>query len=202
MSQFRIDPKTTALLLIDLQNDTLHPEGAYRRAGVGSEAMAALPEKLAPLCQALRKLGGWIIGSHFTILEGKAGKPLISEHALKLRPFLKDGDFKRGSWGHAFVETLPQIDVHIDKFAPSAFDMSPLEWLLHHIKAETMLIAGMTTPVSIQATLRDAVQRDFRPIILQDGVAALDAKQHASALSEMAKLAPVRSCADVLALLT
>ncbi|MDW8444583.1 MAG: hypothetical protein RML45_10010 [Acetobacteraceae bacterium] len=45
------DPSRTALLLCDLQNDFLHPEGAYGRAGLGSPEIAALPERLAPLTQ-------------------------------------------------------------------------------------------------------------------------------------------------------
>jgi ureidoacrylate peracid hydrolase len=43
-----LDPKRTALLTIDLQNDFLHPEGAYGRAGQGSEAIAALPARIRP----------------------------------------------------------------------------------------------------------------------------------------------------------
>ena len=54
----RIDPKRTALLTIDLQNDFLHPEGAYGRAGQGAPAISALPERIAPLRDALRAKGG------------------------------------------------------------------------------------------------------------------------------------------------
>ena len=46
---------TTALILGDLQNDFLHPEGAYGRAGQSCAEIAALPEKLAPLVQAARQ---------------------------------------------------------------------------------------------------------------------------------------------------
>ena len=44
----------TALLLCDLQNDFIHPEGAYARGGQGDATIAALPARLAPLCQALQ----------------------------------------------------------------------------------------------------------------------------------------------------
>ena len=43
------DPARLGLLLLDLQNDFLHPEGAYGRAGVTAPAIAALPARLAPL---------------------------------------------------------------------------------------------------------------------------------------------------------
>ena len=84
---------------------------------------------------------------------------------------------------------------------PSAFEMSPLEWALRRIKVDTLLLAGVTSPVSVAATLRDALLRDFRVIVLEDGVAALDARQNASALAEMAAATLVRSCADTIALI-
>jgi len=46
------NPKNTALVLVDMQNDFLHPEGAYGRAGQGCEAIAALPERHLRLAQA------------------------------------------------------------------------------------------------------------------------------------------------------
>ena len=48
---------TAALLLCDLQNDFLHPDGAYGRAGLGNAEIAALPARLAPLAQKLRAAG-------------------------------------------------------------------------------------------------------------------------------------------------
>lgn len=201
MAEKRIDPQSTALLLIDLQNDALHPEGAYGRAGLGSPTLAGLPARVLPVARVLRRRGGWVAATHFTILEGKQGKPIITEHMRQLRPFLKQGDFLKGSWGHALVDQLAEVDLHIDKFTPSAFEMSPLEWALRQIKVDTLLLAGMTTPVSVVATMRDALQRDFHVLVLEDGVAALNSKQHSSALSEMAAMTQVRTTADVLALI-
>lgn len=42
------DPKRTALLTIDLQNDFLHEDGAYGRAGQGADSITALPARIAP----------------------------------------------------------------------------------------------------------------------------------------------------------
>ncbi len=64
------DPERTALLTIDLQNDFLHPEGAYGRAGQAAEAIAALPARIAPLAEAVRARGGTYISAQFTLVPG------------------------------------------------------------------------------------------------------------------------------------
>ncbi len=99
-------PEKTALLLVDLQNDFLHPNGAYGRNGQTSAEIAALPARLAPLAAQMRKAGGWIIATQFTLVPDKDGVPLISPHLRKLRPFLGSGDFAPGSWGQALVDAL------------------------------------------------------------------------------------------------
>lgn len=70
----------TGLLIVDLQNDFLHPEGAYGRAGQGAAEIAALPARIAPLANRIRKAGGWIISTQFTLVPAKGGEPLISPH--------------------------------------------------------------------------------------------------------------------------
>ena len=58
MSEAAIPVGRTALLIVDLQNDFLHPEGAYGRAGQGAAEIAALPARLKPLADLLRAKGG------------------------------------------------------------------------------------------------------------------------------------------------
>ena len=50
--------KTTALVLIDMQNDFIHAEGAYARGGATSNYIAALPKMLKPVANAVRRVGG------------------------------------------------------------------------------------------------------------------------------------------------
>ena len=119
-----------ALLLCDLQNDFVHPLGAYGRAGKTAPEIAALPGRLAPLADLVRARGGWIVSTHFTLVPGKHGEPIISPHLKALRPFLARGDFQPGLWGHALVDELAPADLPVEKIAYSAFYMTRLEWLL------------------------------------------------------------------------
>ena len=61
MSDKTIPLSRTALLTVDLQNDFIHPEGAYGRAGQGAAEIAALPDRLLPLVDLLRAKGGWFV---------------------------------------------------------------------------------------------------------------------------------------------
>ena len=90
---------TIALLLCDLQNDFVHPNGAYGRAGQASAEIAALPARLAPLADLVRASGGWIVSTHFTLVPGRGGEPMISPHLKELRPFLAQGRFPAGRLG-------------------------------------------------------------------------------------------------------
>src|SRR5436190_5960036 len=96
--------QSTALILGDLQNDFLHSEGAYGRAGQMSAKIAALPHRLAPLVRAARENGILTVATLFTLVPGRGGEPIISPHLQSLRPFLKKGDFAPGGWGQQLAD--------------------------------------------------------------------------------------------------
>ena len=189
-------PATTALMLVDLQNDFLHPKGAYGRAGQGAPAIAALPARLKPVADAVRAAGGWIVSTHFTLVPGRGGEPMISPHLKKLRPFLTRGDFVPGSFGHDLVDELKPADLGVDKVAYSAFYMSRLEFVLRKAGIETLVFAGIVTNGGVASTLRDAHVRDFATVLLSDGCAAFSDKVHETTVASLAAISPVMTCAE------
>ncbi len=195
-------PDRTALVLVDLQNDFLHPEGAYGRAGQSSAAIAALPARLLPLAEAVRRAGGWIVSTHFTLIPGKGGAPFISEHLQKLRPFLGPGDFAPGSFGQALIDALQPADIMIEKIAFSAFYQSRMEWALRRAGLDTLIFGGIVTNGGVASTLRDAHVRDFRGVLLSDGCAAFSAEAHASSIASLSTIAEVATCDEVAAALS
>jgi nicotinamidase-related amidase len=96
---FRIPSTKTALLVVDLQNDFIHADGAYARGGQKNASIAALPARLAPLAAQVRSLGGLVIATQFTLVPGRGGEPLISPHLRQLRPFSAQGRFRAGVVG-------------------------------------------------------------------------------------------------------
>lgn len=193
-----LDPARTALLLVDLQNDFLHPEGAYARGGCSAPEIAALPDRLVPLAEAMRAAGGWIVSTHFTLVPGRSGAPFISPHLKALRPFLAAGDFAPGSFGHDLVEPLQPADLKIEKVAFSAFYMSRLEWVLGRAGVDHLVVGGIVTNGGVASTIRDAHVRDLRVTLLADGCAAFSPEVHAVSIEALKSVAAVSSCDEVI----
>ena len=194
-------PSGTALVLCDLQNDFLHAEGAYGRAGVAAPEIAALPARLKPAADAMRRAGGWIVSTHFTLVPGRGGEPLILAHLKKLRPFLAKGDFAPGSFGHDLVAELKPADLMIEKVAYSAFYMSRMEFVLRRAGIDTLVFAGIVTNGGVASTVRDAHARDFRTIVLADGCAAFSSAVHEATIASLASVVEVADCAQIIAAL-
>jgi ureidoacrylate peracid hydrolase len=199
MSGLPMMPQSTALLIVDLQNDFLHPKGAYGRAGQTSEAIAALPERVLPVAEAVRAAGGWIVSTQFTLVPGKDGAPFISPHLARLRPFLGKGDFAPGSWGHGLVDSLQPADLTVEKVAYSAFYMTRMEWVLRKAGIETLLVCGIVTNGGVASTVRDAHVRDFATWVLADGCAAFSEEAHERAIGDLSSLVGVMTCAGAVA---
>ena len=197
----RFDPATTALVLVDLQNDFLHPKGAYGRAGQSAPAITALPERLRSVVEAARRSGVLTVSTHFTLVPGRRGEPIISPHLKKLRPFLTRGDFVPGSFGHALIDELKPADIAVDKVAYSAFYMSRLEFVLRKSAIETLIFAGIVTNGGVASTLRDAHVRDFATVLLSDGCAAFSDEVHKSTVASLQAISPVMTCAELAAAL-
>lgn len=197
----KFDPERTGLMLVDMQNDFLHPEGAYGRAGQGCEAIAALPPRLKKVADSVRAAGGWIISTQFTLVPGKGGEPFISDHLKKLRPFLGKGDFSPGSFGQALIDELQPADLSAEKVAFSAFYQSRLQWMLERAGLKTLIFGGIVTNGGVASTVRDAHVRDFHNVVLSDGCAAFSAEAHESTIGSLSTIAEIASCEDVVAAL-
>jgi len=190
------DPRRTGLLIVDLTNDFLHPDGAYSRGGQASAEMAALPARVLSVAEALRAKGGWVISAEFTLVPGKGGEPFISPHLKAMRPFLGKGDFLPGSWGQALVDSLQSADLKVEKVAYSAFYMTRLEWVLRKAGIDTLLVCGIVTNGGVASTVRDAHVRDFSTVVLTDGCAAFGRETHETALADLRTVAGAMTCAE------
>jgi nicotinamidase-related amidase len=195
MTTIALTPNTTALVIVDLQNDFLAPNGAYARGGATSAEALLLPDRVARVAKALKAKGGVVLASQFTLWPDAAGEPMISPHLLGLRPFLKRGDFAPGSHGQACVDVIaPLVDVSVCKVAYSAFFNTQLDWVLKHAGIDTLVVCGIVTNGGVASTVRDAHMREYQTLVLHDGCAAFSQATHDASLADMRTVAQVLSC--------
>jgi ureidoacrylate peracid hydrolase len=194
-------PSRTGLLIVDLQNDFLHPDGAYARGGQTSEAIAALPQRVLPVANALREKGGWIVSTQFTLVPGKGGEPFIAPHLKSIRPFLGKGDFAPGGWGHQLVDTLQPADLTVEKVAYSAFYQTRMEFSLRKAGIDTLFVCGIVTNGGVASTVRAAHVRDFHTMVLSDGCAAFSQTTHETAIADLSTVGKVLTCAEAQAMI-
>jgi len=190
--------ESTALLLVDLQNDFIHPKGAYARGGQGNADIAALPARLKPLADVFRAQGGLVVATLFTLVPGRGGEPFISPHLKALRPFLRKGDFAPGGWGQQLVDELAPADCTVEKIAYSAFYMTRLEWVLRKCGIERLYVAGIVTNGGVASTVRDAHVREFECTVLADGCAAFSPQVHDAALEGLRPVAKIATVAEAM----
>lgn len=193
-----MEARSTAIVFGDLQNNFLHPDGAYAREGLARPWMGALPARLAPLANTARANGILTVATLFTLVPGRGGEPIISPDLARLRPFLKAGDFVPGEWNHRLVDELGKPDITIEKIAYSAFHLTRLEWVLRKLGIERIYFSGIVTNVGVTTTLRDAHAREFECTIIEDGCAAFREEDHETAIRGIRAVARVVTVADAI----
>lgn len=188
------------LVIVDLQNDFLSPDGAYARGKTVNAEARLLPDRVAPVARAVKQHQGLVTASLFTLWPDTQGEPMISPHLLERRPFLRRGDFAPGSRGQANVDTIaPYVDVAVFKVAYSAFFNTQLDWVLRRAGVDTVAVCGIVTNGGVASTVRDAHMRDYHTIVLSDGCMAFSAEVHDAALKDMSAVAEVMSCQQFVA---
>jgi nicotinamidase-related amidase len=196
-----LDPTRTAVLTIDLQNDFLHPRGAYGRAGQTGPGLPELPARVKPVIDAVRAKGGVFVSAQFTLVPRPGGaEPLIAPHLKALRPFLGAGDFAPGSWGNAAVDLLQTPDYTVEKVAYSAFYQTRLEYVLKALGLDTLIIGGIVTNGGVASTVRDAHMRGYRTILLSDGCGAFRPEVHEATLIALGSVTQIETCESAMAL--
>jgi nicotinamidase-related amidase len=172
----------TAIVVIDPQNDFLHPEGWYAGHGVDIEHMRRCIEPVKRLVAACRDRGIPVIWTRHGFRDAQDGGWLVS-----MRPFLRDGGLRIGTWGYEVLDELDtrQEDRYVEKNRLSAFFQTNLDLQLRALGAETVLIAGVLTNQCVAATSKDAMFRDFKPIVVEEATGTTLPHLHAPALEMM-----------------
>jgi ureidoacrylate peracid hydrolase len=175
-------PRRTALIVIDAQNDFLHPDGWYALRGVDIKHMRRCIEPIKQLVAGCREHGVPIIWTRHGFRTLEDGGWFVS-----LRPFLREGGLRVGTWGYELLDGLgaAEQDRYVEKNRLSAFYQTNLELQLRTLDAETVLIAGVLTNQCVAATSKDAMFRDLKPIVVEEATGTTLPHLHAPAIEMM-----------------
>jgi ureidoacrylate peracid hydrolase len=180
---WRLVPGRTVHVIIDAQNDFLHPSGWYAKAGVDISHMQRVVAPIKALNVECRRHGVPIVWTRHGFRDERDGGTLV-----RLRPFLRDGGLRVDTWGYDVLEDLEprRDDWFVAKNRLSAFFQSNLELILRNLGAETVIFSGVLTNQCVAATSKDASFRDFLPVVVEEATGTTLPHLHAPAIEMIA----------------
>jgi nicotinamidase-related amidase len=172
---FSFEPATTALVVIDMQRDFIE------RGGFG-EALGNDVSRLAAIVPTVRDLLGWARAHGLRVIHTREGhRPDLADcppaKRQRGRPALRIGD--AGPMGRILVDGQPGNDIVpalvpragetvIVKPGKGAFYATPLGELLQSNRVTHLILAGVTTEVCVQTTMREANDRGYECLLVED----------------------------------
>ncbi len=179
-----IDPKTTAVVLIEYQND-FTSEGGVLHGAV--EEVMDKTEMLAhthEVVEAARTAGATIMHAPIMFAEGYHE---ISSHPYGILKGVVDGNaFVKGTWGAAIVDELAPQDGDIvieGKRGLDTFASTNLDFILRSKGITTIALGGFLTNCCVESTMRSGYENGYQVVTLSDCVAATSSAEHDNALA-------------------
>jgi ureidoacrylate peracid hydrolase len=177
-----MDPGTTAIVVVDMQNDFAAPGGMFDRAGIPIDGIQAIVEPIRLVLDAGRSAGipAVFLKMQFAADLSDAGQP-DAPNRIKHRPLgigepmqTPTGEagqiLVEGTWNTEIVAALAPDpdDLVVCKHRYSGFYGTDLDGRLRDAGIDTLIFTGATTSVCVESTLRDAFYRDYRCLLLSD----------------------------------
>ena len=194
----RIDPKSSAMVIQDLQNDVIIEGGAFADSGAPAHATSQnVVANVKGLAEAARSAGVPVIHIWYIVDEGATG---LKQNAPLFQGVKDANALVRGTWGAAPADGLePKDGDHIvEKMRMNAFHDTRLDTLLRGLGVETLIITGAWTNMSIEHTARHAADAGYRAVVASDGTSTVDDEWQNAALNyAMQNVALVATCAEI-----
>ena len=190
--ELKLEPSRTALVVIDLQRGIVGFPSAPRPA-------LDVVRHAAQMAAALRAAGGTVVLVHVTPSpDGKdALKPVTDA------PAAGAGRQLPPDWSEIVPELGPEDgDIVITKRQWGAFYGTELDLQLRRRGVDTIILAGISTNIGVESTARDAFERGYQQVFVEDAMAARDEEEHKNTVrSIFPRIGRIRSTEEVLAAL-
>ena len=185
-----VDTENTALLIIDMQRDFLEAGGFGEALGNDVSRLQVAVQPCKAVLAAARDLGLLVIhtreGHRPDLSDAPPHKVVRGDPKNRIGAIGPMGRILiRGEPGHDIIPDLYPLagEPVIDKPGKGAFYQTDLELMLHNRAIDTLLVAGVTTEVCVNTTVREANDRGFRCIVLSDCCASYFPEFHAAGLA-------------------
>lgn len=179
----QIDPSTTAVVLIEFQNDFTSDGGALHPAVTEVMDTTGMLANTQKLVAKAREAGVTVMHAPITFAEGYNE---ISSHPYGILKGVVDGNaFVKDTWGAAIVDELaPEAgDIVIEgKRGLDTFASTNLDFILRSKGISTVVLGGFLTNCCVESTMRTGYENGYQVITLTDCVAATSVEEHANAL--------------------
>lgn len=198
----RIDPRKTALIIQDMQNDVIIDGGAFADSGSPDHARAQnVISNSARLADACRRAGVQVI---HVWLVCEPGHPGFKTNAPLFEGLKGANALVRGTWGVAPVAGLEPhaSDLIVEKITMSAWPSSRLDNYLSGLGVDTLINTGAWTNMSVEHTARTAADKGYRVIVPENACSTMNADWHKASIEyAMAQVAEITNVDEVVAAL-
>jgi ureidoacrylate peracid hydrolase len=178
----RLDPKATALVIIDMQHAFCAPGGPAE-----VPVSRGLVDPINALTAKLRAIDVpiiWVLHANMRYGE-KTDWELFFNHVVSDEVRAKTIDSlvagRQAVWG-GLERGNSDLVVFKNRYSALVGGSSNLERVLRNLGIDTVLIAGTKTNVCCESTARDAMMLDFKVVMVSDCCAALSDDEHRAAL--------------------
>ena len=193
----KVDPANAAVLVVDMQNDFCHPNGASARNGRSTAMAEAMTPNLQRLLVEARRAGVPVVFVRNVQTEHTKSE-VQREHRQRRGTEAPVCD--EGTWGVEFYGVAPEPgEAVVTKHRYSAFIGTDLDLVLRSKGVKSLVITGVATNVCVESTARDAFMMDYYVVFMGDCSACsagLDA--HATTLANIERTFGVVASVDEL----
>lgn len=179
-----IDPATTALVLIEYQNDFTTEGGVLHDAVRPVMEKTGMLTKTEQVVAAARKAGVTIMHAPITFAPGYIE---LGSHPYGILKGVVDGQcFIKDSWGGAIADRLaPQAgDIVVEgKRGLDTFASTNLDFILRNKGITTIVLGGFLTNCCVESTMRSGYENGYRVITLTDCMGATSLEEHDNAIA-------------------
>ena len=179
-----INPATTALVLIEFQNEFTSPGGVLHDAVAEVMDSTGMLDNTTALVDKAREAGVTIMHAPITFAPGYGE---LTRHPYGILKGVVDGNaFVKGTWGAAIVDDLTPAagDILIEgKRGLDTFASTNLDFILRSKGIDTIILAGFLTNCCVESTMRSGYENGYRVITLTDCTAATSTAEHENAIA-------------------